>query len=53
MRMLEILSRRYEIEILLSKKDISPDVRTRLSELLDTLDEEAEKLVEQSFEGCK
>ena len=49
MHILEILSRRYDVEILLSKEDLSPDLRTRLSEELDRLDKEAEKLVEQSF----
>lgn len=42
MHILEILSRRYDVEILLSKEDLSPDLRTRLSEELDRLDEEAE-----------
>ena len=49
MSILDILSRRYDVEILLSKEDLSPDLRTRLSEELDRLDKEAEKLVEQSF----
>ena len=49
MSILDILSRRYDVEILLSKEDLSPELRTRLSEELDRLDAEAEKLVEQSF----
>ena len=47
--MLELLSRRYDVEILLSSQDLSPDLRTRLSEQLDRLDEEADKIVNQCF----
>ena len=53
MHILEILSRRYDVEILLRKEDLSPDLRTRLSEELDRLDKEAETLVEQTFASCR
>ena len=53
MHILEILSRRYNVEIVLRKENLSPVLRTRLSEELGRLDKEAEKLVEQTFASCR
>ena len=49
-RMLEILSSRTDVGILLESDNFSPELRRRLSEELDRLHEETDKLVDQSFE---